>query len=80
MTTVDRSRTFSERLSEEFARIAFAEVGELYPAHPHKVRTFTEVFTEVAFAEEAEEYHSELVYTKPPRLCVNGQTPGGLCV
>lgn len=80
MATIKDKRSLSDRIDDGFVHVAFAESGELYPEHPHKLRTVTEVFTEVAFAESGEEYHIDVEETKPPKVCVEGETRGGLCV
>ena len=80
MTTPLHRKSLGDRIAEEFSRIAFAEAGELYPEHPHKLRSVTDVFTEVTFAESQEEYRVDVEYTEPPKVCVNGETSSGVCV
>ena len=80
MTTINHKRSLTDWMNDVFARVAFAEAGELYPEHPHRLRTVTEVFTEVAFAESGEEYHVDVEETRPPMVCVKGETSSGLCV
>ena len=80
MTTINNKRSLSERFSDVFAEVAFAEAGELYPEHPHRLRSVADAFTEVAFAESGEEYHVDVVELTPPKVCINGETLSGLCV
>lgn len=80
MTTTLHKESLGQRIAEAFIRVAFAEAGELYPEHPHRLRSITDVFTEVAFAESREEFRVDLEYTEPPKACVNGETAGGVCV
>ena len=76
MTNILHKRSFTDWINREFARIAFAESGELYPEHPHKLRSITEVFTEVAFAESGEDFHIDVLLTDPPKACAHGETDG----
>lgn len=80
MATTNYKRSLINRIDDEFVLVAFAESGELYPEHPHRVRSVTEVFTEVAFAESGEKFIVDVGEKKAPKLCVKGETPGGLCV
>lgn len=80
MATTLNKMSLGEKVEREFARIAFAEAGELYPEHPHKVRSVTEVFSEVAFAESGEDYRVDVESKTPPKVCRDNETSGGLCV
>jgi len=68
-------------VSDEFSKVAFAESGELYQEHPHKLRKISDTFAEVAFAESGEPYpgdrKKETEADGP--VCIKGQTKGGLC-
>jgi len=79
MTTTTHKK-WSDIITEVFGKVAFAEAGELYPEHHHKLRKVSEVFAEVAFAESGEEYRIRPEQTRPPKVCVNGETSSGMCV
>jgi hypothetical protein len=66
--------------SEIFARVAFAEAGELYPEHPVHMRSLAEVFAEVAFAEGGEPYEEREKKEARGPVCVDGETSSGLCI
>ena len=44
-----------KKLTDEFEKVAYAEAGELYQEHPHKLRKVSDSFAEVAFAESGED-------------------------
>ena len=81
MATKTDKKKAGRRIEEEFAKVAFAESGELYQEHPRKLRKLSDSFAEVAFAESGEPYPGDSkkeTEAKGP-VCVKGQTKGGLC-
>ena len=72
--------SIGDRVSDAFTKVAFAESGELYPEHPHRLHSMTEVFMEVSFAESGEQLTVPFEKTEPPKVCSDGETAGGLCV
>lgn len=73
-------KSLVDRIDDEFTLVAFAEENDLYPAHPHRVRSLTEVFSEVAFAESGERELETPEALPAPQVCVLGESKGGLCV
>ena len=72
----------SRAFEDVFAKVAFAEAGELYQEHPHKMRALADTFAEVAFAESGESYpgdRKEETEAYGP-VCINGETGSGFCV
>lgn len=81
MATKTHKKKIGEVIEDEFAKVAFAEAGELHQEHPHKMRKLSDTFAEVAFAESGESYpgdkKKETEADGP--VCIKGETKGGLC-